>query len=512
MFGSKKDTAPQAVDYDPNTITSIDPNELANVDPLAAIHKNTWQRIWPALACGSGLFSDGYINNVIGSVSTMLGTIYGGSYKYSSAKKNVSAITFAGTVVGQLVFGYTSDKWSRSNSLLLSTIILIVFAALGAASYGFHGSTQGMFAALTAYRFLVGIGIGGEYPAGSVACSESTGELKAGTRNRWFIMFTNVMIDWGFVIGAFIPYLLVVICTEKHLRAAWRISLGLGVVPPLLLLYLRIKLKEPEEFKRESMKRVKTPYWLVIKYYWFRLGVVSLIWFIYDFSGYSFGIYSSTIVDNIIGDSAGLAATFGWNTVINLFYIPGAMLGSVFSDWVGPKIALIVGVSLQGLVGFLMAGLYPHLAKPSNVGGFAVVYGIFLSLGEFGPGDNIGLVASKTCATGVRGQYYAIAAAIGKIGAFVGTYIFPYIEAAGGNDNTSAQYPFYVSSALCLFSACIALLLPHIGQDTITTEDIKFRAYLESHGWDTSQLGLTDAQSIDSRTESGNLEAKKESF
>ena len=85
---------------------------------------------------------------------------------------------------------------------------------------------------------------------GSVACSEATGELKAGTRNRWFILFTNVMIDWGFVIGAFIPYLLVVICTENHLRAAWRISLGLGVLPPLILLWLRIKLQEPEEFKK----------------------------------------------------------------------------------------------------------------------------------------------------------------------------------------------------------------------------------------------------------------------
>jgi hypothetical protein len=36
----------------------------------------------------------------------------------------------------------------------------------------------------------------GEYPAGSVGCAESTGELKEGTRNLWFIMFTNTMIDW----------------------------------------------------------------------------------------------------------------------------------------------------------------------------------------------------------------------------------------------------------------------------------------------------------------------------
>ncbi|EPQ67504.1 Bgt-2885 [Blumeria graminis f. sp. tritici] len=212
--------------------------------------KNDWDQIWTVMACGAGLFSDGYINNVIGSVSTILKTIYGETYTHSSAQKNVSAITFAGTVLGQLIFGYTSDKWSRKGSLQLSTFILILFAAMGAGSYG-GGTASGLFAALTAYRFLVGIGIGGEYPAGSVSCSEATGELKKGSRNRWFILFTNVMIDWGFVVGAFVPYVVVVISTDKHLRLAWRLMLGLGVVPPILLLMFRFKLKEPEEFTKE---------------------------------------------------------------------------------------------------------------------------------------------------------------------------------------------------------------------------------------------------------------------
>ncbi|KAH6679283.1 major facilitator superfamily domain-containing protein [Halenospora varia] len=491
--------------------TEVQDSYVQNGDPLAELPKTRWERLMPAMACGSGLFSDGYINNVIGSVSVMLGKIYGKEYTNSPSQQNISAITFAGTVLGQLIFGYTSDKWSRSGSLLASTCILVIFAALGAGSYGYHGSIQGMFAALTAYRFLVGIGIGGEYPAGSVACSEATGELKSGSRNRWFIMFTNVAIDWGFVIGAFIPYLLVVICTEKHLRAAWRISLGLGVVPPLILLYLRLKLKEPEEFTRESMKHVKIPYKLVLKHYWFRLAIVSMIWFIYDFSVYSFGIYSAKIIDTIIGETASMATSFGWNTVVNLFYIPGAMLGSIFSDKVGPRLALAIGVTLQGLVGFLMAGLYPTLSQPQNIAGFAVVYGIFLSLGELGPGDNIGLVASKTCATGVRGQYYAIAAATGKIGAFVGTYVFPYIEKAGGKGtNASAQYPFYVSSALCIFTAGLVFLLPHIGQDTITAEDIKFRAYLEEQGWDTSQLGLKKGETLESQAGVTEAESTKE--
>lgn len=168
------------------------------------------------------------------------------------------------------------------------------------------------------------------------------------------------------------------------------------------------------------------------------------------------------------------------------------MIGAFVSDWIGPKYTLIIGVSLQAIVGYIMAGVYDKISK--HIAAFAVVYGIFLSLGELGPGNNIGLLAAKTCATGVRGRYYGIAAAIGKIGAFVGTWVFPHIEAAGGNDPTkAAQYPFWVASSLALLSAAITFFfIPNVGQDTITEEDAKFREYLESHGWDTTQLGLND--------------------
>ena len=52
--------------------------------------------------------------------------------------------------------------------------------------------------------------------------------------------------------------------------------------------------------------------------------------------------------------------------------------------------------------------------------------------------------------------------------------------------------------------------LPHIGQDTITTEDIKFRAYLESKGWDTNQLGLLKGESVENRVERGGVVSKEE--
>lgn len=303
----------------------------------------------------------------------MLGEIYGDEFKTAPQRKYVSAIAFAGVVFGELLFGVLSDYWSRRNSLVLSTIILIIFSALSAGAYGAGGTLGGMLAALSAYRFLVGVGVGGEYPAGSVGAAEATGELKEGHRNRWFILATDFQIDLGFVAGSLVPMILVLIFTENHLRAAWRICLGLGVVPPLSLLYFRIKLQEPAEYTRQRMH--KYPYWLIIKYYWFRLLLVSLIWFIYDFSAYSFSIYSSSWLYFIIGDTYPLWISFAWATVVNAFYLPGSFVGAFLSDWIGAKWCLIFGVVLQGVLGFIMTGLYKYLNTASHVAGFVVLYG-----------------------------------------------------------------------------------------------------------------------------------------
>ncbi|KAK4230119.1 major facilitator superfamily domain-containing protein [Podospora fimiseda] len=469
--------------------------------------KTFWQKILPVMACGAGLFSDGYINNVISSVITVLGRQYGAVYTHSLASKHMGDVAFAGTVVGQLVFGYLSDKWSRTNSLMLSTCILILFTALCTGSY-WYGDVVGMFNILAAWRFFVGIGVGGEYPAGSVSAVEATGELKSGTRNTWFILFTNTMIDWGFVIGALVPF--IAAAATNNLETIWRVSLGVGVIFPSVLFVFRIFLKEPEEYRKNSMKHTKIPYRLVLAFYGWRLFIVSTVWFVYDFSAYSFSIYSTTILASIFdARTAPLTIIFGWNIVINLFYIPGTMLGAPLSDRLGPRDTLILGLALQALVGFIMASCYPMLSKPHLVGAFAVVYGIFQAFGELGPGNNIGLMAAKTCATGVRGQYYGIAAAVGKVGAFVGTLVFPYIIAATGIDTyLSAQVPFYISSSLCVFSAILVYLgLPVIHQDTIQIEDEVFRMFLTNNKFDVRQLGLKKSDEVSSMNTSTTIVA-----
>ncbi|KAF9463884.1 MFS Git1p-related glycerophosphoinositol and glycerophosphocholine permease [Collybia nuda] len=456
--------------------------------------KTRIQKVSLIFACGTALFSDGYANGVIGSVNTLLTRVYGkealSHHNYSTV---VNSVGFAGFVVGMVLFGYLSDKLGRKFGMMAASAIILVFSGLAAASSGAHGSVGGLLSMLSAMRFFLGIGLGAEYPCGSVSASEQSEEpgINKGAWHRWLALSTNTMIDFGFVIAAFVPLVLFWIFGPNHLHAVWRLSLGLGIIPALGVFLWRLNMDEPVRYKKDSMKYTRIPYVLVLRRYWKSLAAISFVWFLYDMIVYVFGIYSSTIVNNVTGGSTDLTIVFGWNVVINLFYMPGTILGAFVIDYLGPKWTLIVGLVLQAIIGFFMSGFYLRLTD--NIAAFAVVYGIFLSFGEFGPGNCTFILASKSCPTAVRGQFFGVAAATGKLGAFIGTWIFPpIIKAFGGPDSLRGNTgPFWIGSALALLSALITFLfIQPLTPDGMAREDSEFREYLEVNGYDTNQMGL----------------------
>jgi len=182
--------------------------------------------------------------------------------------------------------------------------------------------------------------------------------------------------------------------------------------------------------------------------------------------------------------------------------MPGTLGGAFIVDYLGPKYTMITGLLLQAIIGFIMSGLYVQLTN--HIAAFAVVYGIFLSFGEVGPGNCIGLLASKTSPTAVRGQFYGVAAAVGKVGAFVGTWAFPpMIDAFGGSDSTRGNTgPFWIGSGLAVLSAIVTFLwIKPLTHDGMVAEDIAFREYLEANGFDTSQMGLLESSETWSTSE-----------
>jgi len=333
-----------------------------------------------------------------------------------------------------------------------------------------------------------------------VAASEQSEEpgIQKNAQHRWFALATNTMIDFGFVIGAFVPLVLLWIFGADHLNAVWRGSLALGTIPALAVFLWRLKMEEPSRFKRDSIKNAKIPYWLIFKRYWVRLAAISTTWFLYDFITYPFGLFSSAVLAGI-NPNPSLHQNLGLNVVINLFYLPGTIIGAFCVDALGPKYTQITGLILQCIIGFIMSGAYKHLVNVPAA--FAVVYGIFLSFGEFGPGNCLGLLAAKSGPTAVRGQFYGVAAAIGKVGAFGGTWAFKAIVSDFSRNGTDPDRgnigPFWIGSAMALLSAIITFFFIHpLSHDGMEQEDIAFREYLEANGWDTSQMGLLTDEEV----------------
>lgn len=55
------------VDPPVETVDEKRPDALQSADvevSLDALPKSRWERSWPVIACGAGLFSDGYLNGV----------------------------------------------------------------------------------------------------------------------------------------------------------------------------------------------------------------------------------------------------------------------------------------------------------------------------------------------------------------------------------------------------------------------------------------------------------------
>ena len=73
------------------------------------------------------------------------------------------------------------------------------------------------------------------------------------------------------------------------------------------------------------------------------------------------------------------------------------------------------------------------------------------------------------------------------------TWVFPPITDAFGGDTTTRGNtgPFWIGSGLALLSAAIMLLVVKpLTVDGVVKEDEDFRAYLEAHEYDTSQMGI----------------------
>ncbi len=143
-----------------------------------------------------------------------------------------TTIFIIGWATGGIIFGILGDKWGRAKTMLLTILVYAAFTALSGFArtpYEFMG-----------YRFLTGLGVGGEFSAGVSLLAEVVPE-----RPRPYALgVLQGLSAVGNMTGAAIGYFV--------LPVSWRYLFFVGAVPALMVVLVLRKLKEPDSWIRSK--------------------------------------------------------------------------------------------------------------------------------------------------------------------------------------------------------------------------------------------------------------------
>jgi len=361
---------------------------------------------WTKIAiCGAGFFADSYDLYVINVVVDQMAKA---GYKQPltvSMKSTVKTMALVGNVVGQLGFGAGADVIGRRTVFIMTCVLVIVGALLSATVQ--DTDTFGIYSQLCLWRFILGVGIGGEYPlSASITNESSRDEHKA--RNLAAVFS---MQGVGYVFCAIV----LVIVTQTlgdDFDSQWRIALGLGGLPMMVAFYFRWKMHETswaherpliaalqavpnseeavdkdiimEEGQQVSEKQV-VPTFHLFDYLrhngWYLLQVIynnrlALLgtagsWFILDIVFYANSLFSGQVTSLI-----GFAPKTGSAShqiqmealgalIVQSIALPGYWCAIVWMDTIGLRNLQLIGFGATTFFFGLLAVLQPQLAEVS---------------------------------------------------------------------------------------------------------------------------------------------------
>jgi SHS family lactate transporter-like MFS transporter len=165
---------------------------------------------------------------------------------------SLTGVTFATTLtlafrpLGALLFGIWADKRGRRLALMADVAFYSAVEVLSGLSV-----SLGMLLVL---RALYGIGMGGEWGLGASLALEKIPPEKRG--------FFSGVLQQGYALGylfAAVAFYLVVPHFDAH--HGWRVLLGIGALPALLALFIRMRVGESEAWERtrDRLVRTRTP-------------------------------------------------------------------------------------------------------------------------------------------------------------------------------------------------------------------------------------------------------------
>jgi MFS family permease len=142
----------------------------------------------------------------------------------------LNSLTLVASAIGGFLFGLLADRFGRTRALMAS---ILVYSAASAACGFSHSVPQ-----LAVFRFVLGLGMGGEWSAGAALIAET---WRAEHRGKALGLMQS-----SYAIGEAVAALVVLVVLPHF---GWRAVFLVGVLPALLVLWIRTSVPEPAIWK-----------------------------------------------------------------------------------------------------------------------------------------------------------------------------------------------------------------------------------------------------------------------
>jgi len=250
-----------------------------------------------------------------------------------------TSIFLVGWATGGLIFGVLGDRIGRARTMLYTILIYSLCTGLSAFSVGFWD--------FAFYRFITGLGVGGEFAVGVALVAEVMPDRARSYALGSLQAFSAVGNITAAVISMALGHL-----QQSHSFTAWRVMFIIGAIPAFLALLIRRRLKEPERWQAAAAQghrlRIGSYAELFGNPRWRRNAIVG---FFLAFSGvvglWGIGFFSVDLIQSVLrktfqgqGLAPGVIAgklTF-WAGITSVMINVGAFLGMLTFSRVSERV------------------------------------------------------------------------------------------------------------------------------------------------------------------------------
>ena len=458
-------------------VTDIEKADLIdalNEAPISRFHTKA------IFTSGMGFFTDAYDLFIIGTASTLIAKQW---HLDSTQTGLINSMTLLGAFVGAIVYGRLADRVGRKKIYGLEAAIMVVAAIASALSPG--------VVFLIVCRFVLGLGVGGDYPVSAVIMSEYSNRKDRGKLVGLVFAMQAIGTVTGYAAG------LALLSSGLAPGDVWRILLALGAVPAAAVLYSRRRMPEsprylanvagrtaeavkslkeysdgtlqPSTVRRASRMTFKE--FITNRRYLLTLIGTAGTWFVFDYAYYGNAVSAPVIVKQVLGAHSTIEQSLALNLIIfTVAAVPGYYLAANFMDRIGHRTLQLIGFPLMGLM-FLLIGVIPGVT--ATVVPFLLLFGTSYFFAEFGPNTTTFVLAAEVYPTSARTTGHGISAGVAKLGAFIGVYLFPDISKAFGLGGA-----LEFSAGMALVGTALTLLIPETAQRSL--EEISAEAVILS--------------------------------